>query len=87
LLATGNTLVPQPVAARTNGLTFHSPTTWRVSATMAWQTCWAQNGAANQPPNPATCTPVPGAQLNGTTWAPQAVVVNEIQSVNGSPAG
>ncbi|HEY4464551.1 MAG TPA: hypothetical protein VGN41_17925 [Streptosporangiaceae bacterium] len=69
------------------GLTFHSPTTWRVSATMAWQTCWAQNGAANQPPNPATCTPVPGAQLNGTTWAPQAVVVNEIQSVNGSPAG
>jgi hypothetical protein len=69
------------------GLTFHSPTTWQVSATMAWQTCWAQNGALNQPPDPATCTPVPGAQLNGTNWAAQPVVVNEIQSVNGNPNG
>ena len=64
------------------GLTFHSPATWQVSATMAWQTCWAQNGAANQPPDPATCTPVPGAQLNGTNWPAQPVTVNEIQSVN-----
>jgi hypothetical protein len=64
------------------GLTFHSPATWHVSATMAWQTCWAPGGATAAPPNPATCTPVPGAQLNGTNWAAQPIVVNEIQSVN-----
>lgn len=65
------------------GLTFQSPATWQVTASMTWQTCWAQNGNAAAPPNPATCTPVPGAQLNGTTWAPHQVVVDEIQSVNG----
>jgi hypothetical protein len=64
------------------GLTFQTPATWHVTASMTWQTCWAQNVPQNQMPDPATCTPVPGAQLNGTTWAPQPVVVNEIQSVN-----
>lgn len=63
------------------GLTFQSPATWNVSASMTWQTCWAQNAAATVP-DPAHCTPVPGAQLNGTNWGPKQVVVNEIQSVN-----
>jgi hypothetical protein len=64
------------------GLTFQSPATWNVTASMTWQTCWAQNAAPTAVPDPATCTPVPGAQLNGTNWGPQQVVVNEIQSVN-----
>jgi hypothetical protein len=68
------------------GLTFQTPATWQVTASMAWQTCWAQGGAGNQPPNPAACTAVPGTQLNGTNWPPQPVVVSEIQSVNNSPA-
>ncbi len=65
------------------GLTFRSPATWQVTASMTWRTCWARNGNLADPPAPATCTPVPGAQLNGTTWAPHRVVVDEIQSVNG----
>jgi hypothetical protein len=64
------------------GLTFQTPATWHVTASMTWQTCWAQNVPQNQVPDPATCTPVPGAQLNGTNWPPQPVIVNEIQSVN-----
>jgi hypothetical protein len=64
------------------GLTFQDPATWHVTASMTWQTCWAQGGAADDPPDPATCTPVPGAELNGTNWAPKQIVVNEIQSVN-----
>lgn len=69
------------------GLTFQSPATWQVTASMTWQTCWAQNGNPADPPDPATCTPVPGAELNGTTWAPHQVTVDEIQSVNGGQSG
>lgn len=62
------------------GLTFQSPARWQVTATMTWQACWAPvNGGA--PPAPATCRPVPGAQLRGTAWN-NFVQANEIQSVN-----
>ena len=62
------------------GLTFQSPAKWQVTATMTWRACWAPvNGGL--PPAPADCQPVPGAQLNGTTWQ-SPITVNEIQSVN-----
>jgi hypothetical protein len=61
------------------GATFQAPATWQMTATMNWQTCWAQNGGGGAPP--ANCTPIPGAQLNGLTWT-RPVYVNEIQSVN-----
>jgi len=62
------------------GVTFQSPATWQLTATMTWRACWAPvNGGP--PPAPAACRPVPGAQLNGTVWRNQ-IVANEIQSVN-----
>jgi hypothetical protein len=62
------------------GATFLSPATWQLTATMTWQACWAPV-AGGDPPTPAACQPVPGAQLNGLNWN-RPVTVNEIQSVN-----
>jgi hypothetical protein len=62
------------------GATFLSPGAWQLTATMTWQACWAPV-AGGDPPTPATCQPVPGAQLNGLNWT-RPVTVNEIQSVN-----
>jgi hypothetical protein len=62
------------------GLTFQSPATWQVTATMTWRACWAP--VVSDGPPPAGCQPVPGAQLNNVTWGPRPVVVNEIQSVD-----
>jgi hypothetical protein len=61
------------------GLTFHSPATWNVTASMTWRTCWAQAPAG--PPPAGNCTPVPGAQLNPVNWTGQ-IRADEIQSVN-----
>jgi hypothetical protein len=61
------------------GLTFQSPATWQVTATMTWRACWAP--VASDGPPPADCQPVPGAQLNGTVWHNQ-IVANEIQSID-----
>jgi hypothetical protein len=61
------------------GLTFHSPATWNVTASMTWRTCWAQ--APTGPPPAGNCAPVPGAQLNPVNWTGQ-IRADEIQSVN-----
>jgi hypothetical protein len=62
------------------GVTFRQPGTWTITATLAWQACWAVGVDAGPPP--AGCTPVPGADLNPVTWA-RNVDVREIQAANG----
>jgi hypothetical protein len=65
------------------GVTFHQPGNWTITATVAWHTCWVP--AVVYSPPPATCTPVPNANLNPATWT-RTVPVHEIQAANGSGA-
>jgi hypothetical protein len=65
------------------GVTFHQPGNWTIAATLNWRTCWVPEVVYSPPP--ATCNPVPGANLNPVTWT-RTVAVHEIQAANGSGA-
>ena len=64
------------------GVTFRQPGTWTITAALTWRTCWVPQ--VQDGPPPATCTPVPGADLNPVTWPPRNVNVHEIQAANGA---
>ena len=65
------------------GVTFHQPGSWTITASVGWRTCWVPEVVYSPPP--ATCTPVPNANLNPVTWT-RTVAVHEIQAANGSGA-
>jgi hypothetical protein len=68
------------------GVTYTTPGSYGMTASIDWTACWADTGAAVAPPGPppAGCQPVPGAgDLQPSAVGPVAVNVREIQSVNG----
>jgi hypothetical protein len=64
------------------GVTYTAPGTFRLTANVTWNACWAKGTATAGGPPPG-CQRVPGAAgLAASTTAPVPVAVREIQSVN-----